>query len=147
MQYIKSELFILHTRNVSLSAPHTRTHTHTSGVGAVSLFNSAYMQPICKSCLGCLKWVPEQCHKKKTNDPLNAKLVHFQRIPWGGWGGAEGRLGKTSHECKRQRKILPRSKDNKLLIFIGLEIPAAPAAATGYKREREKARGGVKWVG
>lgn len=65
-------------------------------------------------------------------------------------GGAEGRLGKTSLECKRQRKILPRSKDNKLLIFIGLEIPAAPAAATGYKRERE--RGGwreeaVKWVG
>lgn len=56
-------------------------------------------------------------------------------------GGAKGRLGKTSHECKRQRKILPRSKDNKLLIFIGLEIPAAPAAATGYKREKERGRG------
>lgn len=42
---------------------------------------------------------------------------------------------------------MPRSKDKKLLIFIGLEIPAAPAAATGYKREREREEGGVKWVG
>lgn len=62
-------------------------------------------------------------------------------------GGAKGRLGKTSHECKRQRKILPRSKDNKLLIFIGLEIPAAPAAATGYNSERKRERGGGSEMG
>lgn len=65
------------------------THTHTLGV-AGNLFNSAYMQPICKSCLClCLKWEPEQRHKKKTNDPLNAKLVHFHRVSRG-VGGQKG---------------------------------------------------------
>lgn len=53
---------------------------------AGSVFNFAYVQPIYKPRSTAVKWEPEQCHKKKTNDPLNAKLVHFRRVSLAGGG-------------------------------------------------------------